>query len=426
MKTIRNIFTILIILVLTGSCHHNGNTIIVNNGKDKLEINYTGEIKFTDDEAAIKNMSKNSYLKYWKNDMKLRVKCNVNKELTYEMFDNGRKLNPEDAEGKKFLAEAIQGMISVGFDAPGRMKRIVEKGGLRALLNEVDRLDNDFIKSMYLEYLITSDSIHPDQITDIAKKIRKQIGSNFEKGKLLQKFSPTQLKDSLTSKAYFEAVVSVGSDFEKANALKHIIKQPLSKEQFNSALSASNSVGSDFEKSNILKELLHQEIVDGENLSPFLNSADHVGSDFEKANILKELLHQEIVAGENLSPFLNSVDHVGSDFEKANILKELIDKKQFEGENFTNLLSSINRVGSDFEKTNLLKKLANKEFQTDGQWIGLINETAKIDSEFERGNVLVKIAGKMPKSEQVKTSYMNVAKTINSEVDYGKVVKAVN
>ena len=392
MKTIRNIFTVLIILVLTGSCHHNGNTIIVNNGKDKLEINYTGEIKFTDDEAAIKSMSKNSYLKYWKNDRKLRVKCNVNGELSYEMFDNGRKLNPEDAEGKKFLAEAIQGMISVGFDAQGRMKRIVEKGGLHALLNEVDRLDNDFIKSMYLENLITNDSIHPDQITEIAKKIGTQIGSDFEKGKLLQKFSPTQLKDSLTTKAYFEAVVSVGSDFEKANALKHIIKQPLSKEQFNSALSASNTVG----------------------------------SDFEKANILKELLHQEIVAGENLSPFLNSADHVGSDFEKANILKELIDKKQFEGENFTNLLSSINRVGSDFEKTNLLKKLANKEFQTEEQWIGLITETAKIDSEFERGNVLVQIAGKMPKSEQVKTSYMNVAKTINSEVDYGKVVKAVN
>lgn len=392
MKTIRNIFAVLIILVLTGSCHHNGNTIIINNGKDKLEINYTGEIKFTDDEAVIKSMSKNSYLKYWKNDRKLRVKCNVNGELTYEMFDNGRKLNPEDAEGKKFLAEAIQGMISVGFDAQSRMKRIVEKGGLRALLNEVDRLNNDFIKSMYLEYLITSDSIHPDQITEIAKKIGTQIGSDFEKGKLLQKFSPTQLKDSLTSKAYFEAVVNVGSDFEKANALKHIIKQPLSKEQFDSALSTSNSVG----------------------------------SDFEKANILKELLHQEIVAGENLSPFLNSADHVGSDFEKANILKELIDKKRFEGKNFTNLLGSINRVGSDFEKTNLLKKLANIELQTEEQWIGLINETAKIDSEFERGNVLVQIAGKMPKSEEVKTSYMNVAKTINSEVDYGKVVKAVD
>ena len=392
MEKIKNIFIVLIILVLTSSCHHSGNTIIVNNGKDKLEINYTGEVKFTDDEGAIKSMTKNSYLKYWKNDRKLRVKCNVNGELSYEMFDNGRKLNPEDAEGKKFLAEAIQGMISVGFDAQGRMKRIVEKGGLRALLSEVDRLDNDFIKSMYLENLIASDSIHPNQITDIAKKISTQIGSDFEKSKLLQKFSPTQLKDSLTSKAYFEAVGSVGSDFEKANTLKHIIKQPLSKEQFNSVLSASNTVG----------------------------------SDFEKANILKELLHQEIVAGENLSPFLNSADHVGSDFEKANILKELIDNKQFEGENFTNLIGSINRVGSDFEKTNLLKKLANKELQTEEQWIGLINETAKIDSEFERGNVLVQIAGKMPKSEEAKTSYMNVAKTINSEVDYGKVVKALD
>jgi hypothetical protein len=393
MKTKRYLLAVLVTLFFTANgCHHNVTSIIVDNGKERLEINYSGQIKFTEDELAIQSMTKNSRLKYWQNDRKLLVKCDANGAISYEMSDNGRKLNPEDAEGKKFLAEAIQGMIAVGYDAQGRIKRIAAKGGISAVLKEVGRLGNDYVKSMYLESLITCDSIRPGQLTEVAEKIGDGLGSDYEKGKLLGKFPTASLKDSVVSMAYIAAVGSVGSDYEKANAIKHLIKQPLSKAQLNVVLTAANGLG----------------------------------SDFEKANILKELIHQQNIAGESLDMFLRSANRLGSDFEKANVLKEVVDQKLLEGDNFKNLLHAVSQLGSDFEKANVLRQLTNKKISTEEQWINLIEATALVSSEFEKCNILVLIAGNMPKSDPVKASYMKAVKTIQSDHEYGRAVRAMD
>jgi len=392
MKTIRNLTLLLAILIVTASCHHFGSRIVVDNGKDRIEIESSGEIRFTDDESTIQSISKNGHLRYQKNDQKLYAGYTNKGDLKYELFDDGKKLNPESPEGKKFIADAIQQMIATGMDAQGRFNRIITKGGVRAVLAEVDRLDNDFIKSMYLEYLIASDSLKSAQIFEITNKIDKKLGSDFEKGKLLKKYTATHLKDSLTSTAYFEAVKNVGSDFEKANALKYILKQSLGKMQYGSVINVSNSVGSDFEKANILKELIHEGKVDSSVVNPFLEATDRIGSDFEKANIIKEMIDYGLYANDS----------------------------------FSNLLGSIGHVESDFERANILKKLAARDIKAQEQWIGLIEKTAELSSEFEKCNVLLQIASRMPQNEEVKATYMKAAKTINAENEYGRAIKALN
>lgn len=355
MKTIRNLSIILIVLILATSCHHYGNRMVVNNGIDKLEINYFGEIKFTDDETAIQSISKNGYLDYKKNDKGLRLTHDEQGKMKCVMFMDGHKVNPASPEGKKFMAEAIQEMISVGFDAQGRINRLVKKGGLRAVLNEVDHIDGDFVKSLYLEYLISSDSIHQNEVFEITKKISAQLGSDFEKGKLLRKFSATQMKDSMISQAYFEAVKSIGSDFEKANALKNRIRQPLTNEQFDAALIASNTIGSDFEKANLLKELIDQGIYEGESFSNLLSSVDHIGSDFEKANVLKKLVGKDIKTEEQWIGLINGTAQVSSEFERCNVLIQIADKMPKSEELKTNYLKVAKTINSEYEQERVVK-----------------------------------------------------------------------
>lgn len=391
MRTIKLIAVAMIVLIISASCHHNGSRIVVNNGIDRLNINYTGEIKFTEDETSIKSISPNGHLKYRKNNKKLEVKSGANGNFKLEMFDDGRKLNPEDNEGKQFLAEAIKEMISVGFDAKERMQRIYKKGGSRAILDEVGKVKNDFIKSMYLEFLLSQGNTPKGEITEIVDIIASQVNSDFEKGKLLNKFSADDLKDSLNSNAYFVAVKSIGSDFEKSNALKNILKQPLTVLQVDDALIVTTSIGSDFEKANVLKKILTQ---------PLINKH------FDKV--------------------LTVTNTLGSDFEKANVLKMLINNGLIEVESFSNLLSAINHIGSDFEKGNLLRLLIEKGFKSDEQWIAVIRQTAQVGSEFDRSNILIQIAMQMPRTEPVKTAYMEIAKSIQGEMEYGKVVKAID
>jgi len=349
MKTIRNLSVILFILLLSASCHHGSRTFMVSDGKNELEIQSDGEIKFNEDETAIQSISNNGYLKYRNNDKKLVVHYTNNNELKYELSVSGQKLNPDTPEGKKLIADAIQDMISTGIDAQGRMKRLIAKGGLQAVLNEVDRLKNDFTKSMYLEYLITSDSIRKDDMAAITKKIETQIGSDFEKSKLLKRFSATQMKDSLISQAYFDAVKSIGSDFEKANALKNRIRQSLTREQFDAALVASNTIGSDFEKANLLKELIDQEIYEGESFTKLLNSVDHIGSDFEKANVLKKLVGKDIKTDEQWIGLINGTVQVSSEFERCNVLLQIASRMPKSEDIKANYLKAAKTINSEHE-----------------------------------------------------------------------------
>lgn len=459
MKTFRNLFPLVVFLLLVSSCHHWGNRMVIDNGKDRIEVQSSGEIIFNDDETAIESISSHGYVRYQRNGQKLLAGYKKNGEFKYELYDNGTRLDPNSAEGKKFIAEMVKSMISTGFGAKEHFKRIVKRGGIKAVMAEVDKIEGDFAKSIYMEYLITCDSLHPDQLKDITGKIGKQIDSDYEKSKLLQKYTAVQLQDSLTSFAYFEAAKSIESDFEKANVLKKIVRQPVSDKQAGEIISLSKTIESDFERANVLKEIIHQNKLSGMNTAQFLNSTELIQSDFEKANVLKELIKQNRIESKNMPEFLNSAVTINSDFEKANVLKEiirqdkleqanlsqflssagtiqsdfekknileeLVDKKEIQGANFKSLLTSVHNIQSEFDRGNLIKKIAGKKIETNEQWIGLIDETALLSADFDKCNVLVQIAASMPKNDELKASYTKAAKTIKAEMEYGKALKAV-
>src|ERR1700683_2099126 len=173
------------VMLFASSCHR-GNTIIVNDGENDLSIYYSGEIKFNDDETAISSISPDGYVRYKKNDRKLVAECDYHGQIKYELSDNGRPFDVNSEDGKKLMAIAIRDMIDVGFDAKGRLQRIYNKGGNHAVLSQIDNLKSDYVKTMYMEFLIASDSISEDDLRRVIKKVGSQIGSDFDKGNLLR------------------------------------------------------------------------------------------------------------------------------------------------------------------------------------------------------------------------------------------------
>lgn len=459
MKTFKNLLASIALLLTISACHHWGNRMVIDNGKDRIEVQSSGEIIFNDDETAIESISSHGYVRFEKNDQKLLAGYKKNGEFKYELYDNGKKLDPESAEGKKFITEMVKSMISTGFGAKEHFNRILKKGGIKAVLAEVDKIEGDYAKSIYMEYLITCDSLKPSQLKDITGKIGKQIGSDFEKSKLLQKYFATQLQDSVTSFFYFEAAKSIGSDFEKANVLKAIVKQAISDKQNGQVIALSKTIESDFERANVLKEIIHQNKLSEMNTNQFLNSTETIQSDFEKANVLKELIQKNRIDSKKIAEFLNSAKTINSDFEKANVLKEiirnnkledanigqflsttgsinsdferknileeLIGKKEIQSENFKSLLASVHAIQSEFDRGNLIKNIAGKKMDANEQWIGVIDEAAQLSADFDKCNVLLEIARKMPKNEEIKANYMKAAKTINAENEFGRAVKAM-
>jgi hypothetical protein len=424
MKNIQNIIAAISLLWIAASCHR-GNSISIFSDNDNLRINYSGEIKFNDDETAIKSISPDGYLKYIRNGKKLFAENNPQGEVRYEMDDDGKMIDPGSHDGKMFLMRVISDMIDVGFDAKGRLQRLFKKGGTDAVLNAVDNLKMDYIKGMYLEYMLASDSLSQDQLKAIAKKINLGINNDYDKGRLLQKFPAEYLKDSLTARAWFEAVKSINSDYEKASALVYMARQPITREQLNQVVDVSNTIASDYDKANILKELIFKRTFAEENFDKTLDAVGYINSDFEKTNLLKALIEKEKLSADHFNKLLDAAEHVNSDYDKTNLIKELIETGLPAGAGFDKLLSAVIHAGSDFDKANLMRNLSNKNITSDEQWVAFINATSEISSDNDKSNLLVAIAPELPKTDQVKNAYMKASRTINNGNDLGRAVKAL-
>jgi hypothetical protein len=85
-------------------------TIVENTNNHRIKIEYAGHIAFNNNETAISSISRDGYLEYQNDDRKLNAKNDGRGGVSYELYEGYTKVNP-DAEGKKFIAEAIKVIV---------------------------------------------------------------------------------------------------------------------------------------------------------------------------------------------------------------------------------------------------------------------------------------------------------------------------
>jgi hypothetical protein len=281
-------------------------------------IKYSGKFQLTDDETAFKSISPGGYLKFRKNEERVTAESNLQGEIEYTIYDGKNKL-ALDEQGRKLIAEAIREMINWGFDADARMERIYQKGGNRALLNEVDSMKTDPVKVLYLDRVFAVDSLSPEDLPELAKKIGT-LGTDQDKTRLLNKFSPDQLKNPLIAQAYFTVVEGMGSDMEKINALQHMMDQDtIQDENADKILDIAGHMGSDLDKINLYKKLMEEKTISESQWINLLNQTVKLGSDMDKANLLVEIA-QKMPRTENLkATYLTAAKAISddSDYGKA-------------------------------------------------------------------------------------------------------------
>lgn len=400
------------------------NTIKISDDDGHLEIKYTGEITLNDDETAIKNMSPDGSLVYKKNGTVIKVTADASSQIFYEVNGSSRK-STLDKDESALLASAIQTMIANGVGAKDRVERIYKKTGSRGVLTETGKLKSDYVKGIYLNYLLETATLSGDEMTEIASNVKEIIRSDYEKGKLLSKFSEKYLANPATAKAYLAAVKSISSDYEKGKALKIILKQPLAAAQFSEVLQVAGSISSDYERAGVMKQILTNNKISGSQFSEVLKIIISISSDYEKANVLKKILTNSEIPASQFSEVLKATASIGSDYEKANILKYVLKNNKLPEAQFSEALDVVSSLSSDHEKSNILKQVAAGEIGNEAQWLRLISAAEKISSDYEKASVLIKLAARMQTTENIKSAYAKAARTISSDHEYGRTVRAV-
>ncbi len=405
-----------------------GNITLDIKGKGNFHIEYEGDIKVSDDDKDILSISKGGFIEIKKSSFgkKRRIVIEAESGTLKKRYFVGWSEKSFIPEGKAWLAEILPDIVrNTGIGAEYRVKRIYQKGGITAVLNEIDKLKGDYVSALYFNYLLEK-KITDSELIRLIELAGKKIDSDYYLADILQKNQQLFLKNEQTISAYINATKTINSDYYISQVLVNAIDSPeIADEQLDKLLEASTSIESDYYLAEVLTKILDERDLNSSNMSRIMKLSNSISSDYYKSQVLKKALKKKNLSKENYTKFINSMDDVDSDYYASDVIKDLL-KKKLDDDTLDELITLIkNNVSSDYYASDIYKKIAKRNL-TETQLIKVLESLKMISSGTYISSSLVAFAPKVKHaSQRVKDAYLKRAKTINSDHYFGKAMKAM-
>jgi beta-lactamase regulating signal transducer with metallopeptidase domain len=406
-----------------------GNYVWSDNGR-KIEINYRGDIDFTNDDTDVARMSPGGMLRIREGRRLLGADTSV--EFTADgagnitrKFWQGWKEQPFEPEGRKWLATMLPRFIrQSGIGAPARVARIHKSGGVTGVLAEISRVEGSWAKHVYLKELMKVPGLTAADVQRAFNQAGAEIDSDFELATFLIS-SSRQITDDATRRAYLDAAKSIGSDFELRRVLSSVLQggavpSPLAA----GLLETSTSIDSDFEEASLLVQFARQQPIDATVRAPFFKALATVGSSFEHARVLQTLLQRTDLSPETRASALESAGAVDSDFEAANVLLQFVKAGPIEGTIRAPFFRAAGTINSAFERSRVLQAVAKRTDLSAETVLELVRSTKDISSNFERSQVLLAVASNHQLERDARDAYIDASEGLG-DFEQGRVLSAL-
>lgn len=387
------------------------------------EIEYKGKITVSDDDKNITAIEPDGYLKITKssfgNTRKIEIESDKQGNLTKKYFD-GRKEITFQPEGQKWLEEILIDVIhKTGIGGKERILRIYNKGGVNAVLNEIDEFERNsgysYYKStnhalfyfesveyrgfntkyLYYKTLVNDINLNKEELIKVLKAI-PDISSNSTKGTLLREILSKHELDSYSMEKFLDAVETLSYNTERGNTLRAFIKKyPVNAENSREFFDVIESMSINSEKGNVLKPLLASQKMDKRILSDFIEAVDDFSSNSERAALFR-LLVPHVIGDEDLTAQL--VMEVKDLSSSYHLLEEEILEWVAKGKVITD---------TDLSKSAILN---------------MLDIARSYDANTRKTPMLRNLHGSMENDEEILEAYFDVIKSMDNEMEIYNVL----
>ncbi|PZQ09810.1 MAG: hypothetical protein DI564_17200 [Rhodanobacter denitrificans] len=301
---------------------------------------------------------------------------------TYRVDGTERAL---DADGRAWVAAVLPRVLrESGAQVEARSRRLIARGGVDALLAEIDLIQSDHARAAYLSVLFGQAGLSPEQ-RQRALALTAAIGSDYEKRNVLQAAIEQDALPANLQVPLLQAAAGIGSDYERAELLTSAARQvPLQGEALEAWSEAVRGIGSDYERRRVIEALLEQGSTTPAVLVRALDDAGGIGSDFEKRAVLEAIAARSGDSADVRTAYLRLASRIDSDFERRQALMGLLGGTSVDAATAGGVLSSVATMDSDFEARQVLVGLA-RVMPADGALIARYREVARGLADFERG-----------------------------------------
>lgn len=273
----------------------------------------------------------------------------------------GGEIQPLDEAGRRWWAQAVQRMAEHLTDPQVRARKLFARGGIEAVLADVEQAREDFPRRRRLEAAL-------------------QLATPL----------PAAAQDRLIA-----ASAGLQGAFERREALSAIARQPLAEAQQLGWLAAAAGIDSDFERREALGVLAPQLLPRPGVLAAWTEALGRIGGDFE----LRSAIGTQVAATPQpavLAAALQAATHIQGDFEKREALGAVAGRLQGdEAELVAAYASAATGIAGGFERREALNQLLDRPRLNTAGLERVLASAEGMDSGFERLQVLLRVADKL-------------------------------
>jgi hypothetical protein len=393
-----------------------------------LEIKVRGSVKVNDADTEVTAITPGGYLNIQKttfgNKKELTISSNDAGKLSYEFYDNRSQVNYEP-EGRKWLADVLLDVIrSTGVAAEDRVKRFYKRGGVDAVIDEIEEINSSSGKAEYFSFLLETNGLSEAALSKIALAIGKDIPSSSTRGELLRDYDYKFFSNSKSATAYFEAVKNIPSSSEAAYTLRHALeKHQLPASTKIALLQTVDHIASSSERGSVLRLYNRQFDKDERIQDKYFDVVDHIPSSSERGNVLRDLIREQKLDPYTFSRVLTSVNQIPSSSEQGSVLKYAIENSgELSADLFDKLASTISKIASSSTQGDVLKYAIIEKEPTPSQLVPLIKAVQQIPSSSTQGEVLRAASGKMRNDPALSDLIFETVTRIPSSSEQGNVL----
>lgn len=356
-------------------------------GDYALDLEMEGKIEFSPDESDVIGMAADAKFEL------TEIRAGVTRSITFTSTATGvardyrvaGKSHAFDAEGRAWLALALPEIFrNAGIDVEGRSGRILARGGPDALLDEVSKIESDYVRARYLGVAYTLTTLDATQLSR-ALELTRAIESDYEKRQALGAALASQQLVPQQQWQVLDLAQSLSSDYERAELLIQTADRfTLDGGAFGHWAKVLKGIGSDYEQRRVLEALLarSEDRVGAVRLA--FNAARDIDSDYEKRQLLEAgVTHAKSDPGLR-QDYLRVAADIDSDYERKEALLTLLRGGPVDRTLALSMLDAIDGIGSSHEGKEALLALA-KAMPADAALIERYRASARRLSDYERG-----------------------------------------
>jgi hypothetical protein len=189
----------------------------------------------------------------------------------------------------------------------------------------------------------------------------KSIGSDYELAELLRQILQQQPLDEGNRGAFFAAVSTIDSGYERHRVLGAVVsaQRPSDQPLLEAALGAAASISGEYETSQFLQEVLRQNAVEGSLRAPFFAAVAHLGGGYERGRVLQAVVKRPGTSSETLRAVLQA-SRAMSGYELSQLLQSIANTHVIGSDLRDAYLDAADRLGG-YEQGQVMTALVKSE-----------------------------------------------------------------